>query len=513
MPSKRHEMPATQIPLKIVNHDEFCIEAVPDPFTMVIFGASGDLTRRKLIPALQKLDEAKLLTRGFAVLGFSRTPMDDAVFRETLRAGGTALPGNFTDRFHYVPGDYNDPVAYRQIAARIRELDERFRLKGNVLFYLATPPDLTCRIIKQLAAAGLIHPPKKNTWCHVIIEKPFGHDLDSARALNNEIHRYLEEPRIYRIDHYLGKETVQNIFMFRFANTVFEPLWNRQYIDNVQITVSESLGVGHRAGYYENAGVVRDMFQNHMLQLLSLVAMEPPVNFTAEEYRDEKAKVLRSLRPLPLNKLDEFAVRGQYGAGEINGGKVPAYRDEKNVAPGSATETFAAMKSFIDNSRWQDVPFYLRSGKRLARPVSEINIQFKQVPHSIFAKSGIPPLPANVLSLKIQPEEGIALSFEAKHPGPKICIATLDLTFNYGDTFNEEAPGAYERLLLDCMQGDSTLFLRQDMVDLSWSFLKPVLDVWKQKPPAAFPNYPAGSWGPREAVALIERGGRKWMIQ
>ena len=507
-------------PLQILTHDEFCVEKVPDPCGIVIFGASGDLTHRKLIPALFNLYRAKLLPKGFFVIGFARTPGRDEDYRknilETLRekqAADPALQKEFAERIYYLSGDYTDKSSLESLGNLLGDLDARHGCRENAIFYLATPPPVYGHLLRGLAGAGLIHAPHASPWSRVVIEKPFGHDAESAERLNREIKGFLDESQVYRIDHYMGKETVQNVLIFRFANTVFEPVWNRQYIDHVQITAAETLGVEHRAGYYDKAGALRDMFQNHMLQLLALTAMEPPVRFDADSYRDEKVKLLKSIRRIPMARMEEYAVRGQYAAGAMDGRKVCGYREEEGIQAGSTAETFVALKLFIDNWRWQGVPFYLRSGKRLKERVTEISIQFKNVPHSMFSSLGVEVLPANVLCLRIQPGEGISLGFEAKHPGPKLCMATLHLEFNYQDVFKIDPPEAYERLLLDCMQGDQTLFVRQDMSDVSWAWVTTILDYWKKTPPPRFPNYEAGSWGPGEADTLIQRDGRAWRIR
>lgn len=508
-------MAETTGPLKIVTHDKFCIESVPAPCGIVIFGASGDLSHRKLIPALFDLHKAKLLPKGFFILGFARSDSGDDIFRDdiskTLKEKGetdTAALDSFLKLIYYRKGQYADAGELNLLGETLKGLGEKHETKGNIIFYLATPPDLYQNTIFAMNEAGLIQESNNgNPWTRVVIEKPFGRDFESARELNKELRKVLDETQIYRIDHYLGKETVQNILMFRFANSIFEPVWNHQYIDHVQITAAENLGVEHRAGYYEKAGVLRDMFQNHMLQLLALVAIEPPVRFNARQYRDEKERVVRSLRPVPLDKLNDFVVRGQYESGKINGETVPPYRDEHGVSKDSNIETFTAMKLFIDNWRWEGVPFYLRSGKRLENSATEIAVQFKTVPHSIFEFLEPSQYTPNVLSFRIQPDEGISLNFEAKHPGPKTCMATLNLRFNYKETFHEESMNAYVRLLLDCMQGDQTLFVRQDVIDLSWEFLSPILKAWEKEP---VPIYEAGSLGPQAGLDLIQKDGRFW---
>ncbi|MBI4431472.1 MAG: glucose-6-phosphate dehydrogenase [Candidatus Omnitrophica bacterium] len=492
------------------------MEKVPDPCGIVIFGASGDLTHRKLLPGLYHLFKAKLLPKDFFILGFARSPLTDTTFREEILAklktkGETDSPvqKEFLNHIYYRSGQYNDPGAFRTLDGILKEFGEKHGTKGKLLFHIATPPDVYQDVISGLKHAEII---KRTKETDVIIEKPFGHDFDSAVQLNRSLHEALNEKQIYRIDHYLGKETVQNIMMFRFANSIFEPLWNRAHIDHIQITAAETLGVEHRAGYYEKSGNLRDMFQNHMFQLLALIAMEPPLLFDEHHYREEKVKVAKSIRPIPAGKIHDFVVRGQHGRGKWNGREVPAYRQEEGVDPKSQTETFVAMKLFIDNWRWEGVPFYLRSGKRLGHQATEIAVQFKQVPHSMFPFLHSDQFSPNVLTFRIQPDEGISLCFEAKHPGPKFCMATLGLEFNYKDVFHEPSMDAYERLLLDAMQGDPTLFVRQDMIDLSWEFVTSILKEWEKSQPAKFPNYEAGSWGPPEAHQLIEKDGRKWEI-
>ncbi len=498
----------------------FCVETRPGPCGLIIFGASGDLTYRKLIPALFNLYKKDLLPDEFYVLGCARTKMTDEEFRkrasisisESSSKNQQPEIDNFVRFCSYHSVDYYSRESYIDLSKKINKMDTEYNSYGNHIFYFATPPDLYCPIAKKLNSAGLTKElDNEKSFVRVVIEKPFGHDLNTALALDKELHLSFSENQIYRIDHYLGKETVQNILMFRFANAIFEPIWDRRYIDNVQITVAESIGVEHRAGYFERAGLLRDMFQNHILQMLALVAMEPPTSFNADRIRDERVKLLRSLRPFPLNNLSQFILRGQYTSGFINGKAVPGYRQEINVSPNSNTETFISAKIFIDNWRWQGVPFYIRTGKRLARKISEIAIIFKRVPHSMFAP--LPPenLSPNILVFNVQPEEGIALTIQAKQPGAKLCMSPIVMDFRYKDLFGIDMPDAYERLLLDCMVGDQTLFWRSDDVESAWSFVTPVLDKWKSDPqccPLTF--YKAGSWGPDESFDMIKHDGREW---
>lgn len=505
----------TKSPFKIVTRDEFCVERVPEPCAVVIFGASGDLARRKLIPAFYDLYQARLLPKGCFIIGFARTPGDDESFRNQVSVSLTkrhkadgANAKEFLELCYYVRGDYTEKESFGHLAKKLSELGSRYGEHRNILFYLATPPEVYRELVVCLGETGLVRTDgRPNPSKRVVFEKPFGRNLHSARALNSDVGKVLDESQIYRIDHYLGKETVQNILIFRFTNLIFEPIWNRRYVDHVQITAAETLGVENRAGYYDQAGTLRDMFQNHMFQLLSLVAMEPPHCFDADRYRDEKVKLLRSVRPMSASDIDQFVVRGQYGR---DGKSSLPYREEKGIRSDSSTETFVALRLFIDNDRWRDVPFYLRSGKRLSACTTEIAIQFKTIPHSIFSSLGIDTFPPNVLVLRIQPNEGIFLSFEAKHPGPKFCMATLGLEFDYKEVFKEEPLGAYERLLLDCMLGDQTLFVRQDMVEESWGFITNILNRWKLVGTPEFPNYAAGSWGPDTAFQLIRNDGRFW---
>jgi glucose-6-phosphate 1-dehydrogenase len=485
---------------------------------MVIFGATGDLTKRKLLPALYNLAKAKLLSSQFAIVGTARNDMTTEAFREQLSQdiknfATTEVEPQiwdwFLQRLYYTSGNLQDPQSYQKLKETIQEVDQKHNCKGNYFYYLATAPQFFGEAVRQLGAAGLTQE-QDGQWRRVIIEKPFGSDLDSAKALNAEIKQVLDEKQIYRIDHYLGKETVQNIMVFRFGNGIFEPIWNRRYIDHVQITAAETVGVEKRGGYYETSGAMRDMVPNHLFQLVSLTAMEPPISFDANAVRDEQAKVLHAISPFTQEEVLTDTVRGQYGPGQLNGERVPGYRQEEDVAPNSMTETFVALKLQIDNWRWADVPFYLRTGKRLGKRVTEIAIQFKRAPFVLFRETSIGRLRTNRLVIHIQPDEGISLRFGAKVPGPIMRMGAVEMDFNYVDYFGSTPSTGYERLLYDSMIGDATLFQRADMVEAGWSVIEPVLDIWKALPPRSFPNYPAGSWGPAEADELLARDGREW---
>jgi glucose-6-phosphate 1-dehydrogenase len=496
--------------------DAYYCEVPSDPCVIVMFGASGDLARRKLLPALFDLARHACLAPRFRLLGFARTQMNDDEFREHatefLPQGGAPSANGFTQQdfkqqLRYFTGDYDDAEAYRRLAQRLDELDREGQLGGNRLLYLATPPNVYVRIIEQLGKAGLAKPKNEKSWTRVIIEKPFGHDLASSRDLNEKVLRVFDESQVYRIDHYLGKETVQNMLVFRFGNGIFEPLWSRNYIDHIQITAAESLGVESRAAFYESAGALRDMVQSHMLQLTSLVAMEAPATFSATPVRNEKIKVLQSIRPFTNETIWGSVVRGQYGPGKIDGKPAPGYRQEPGVKPDSATETFVALKLYVDNWRWSGVPFYLRTGKRLKRAHTEVAIQFKQAPHMVFRQINAEP---NSLVLNIQPSEGISLSFGAKAPGSAMQIRPVTMDFSYRDAFGGATRDAYATLLNDCIRGDATLFDRADSVEAAWQIVDPILKAWQEASPPPFPNYPAGSEGPRAADDLTGSEGRRW---
>ena len=490
-------------------------ERAAGPCVFVLFGAAGDLTKRKLAPSLFNLGKAKLLPENFAVLGVS---VDDLSLEDFRSQVTSFLPNGadaaeslewFKKRLFYERGDFGNPETFTKLKERLAAVDAELHTEGNYLFYLATAPKFFAQIVQQLGAAGLAQQ-ENGHWRRVVIEKPFGHDLESAQALNRDIKTVLQENQIYRIDHYLGKETVQNIMVFRFDNAIFEPIWNRRYIDHVQITNAETVGVELRGGYFDTAGTLRDMVPNHVMQLLSLTAMESPVSFQADAVRNEQAKVLHSIQQLSSDDVLQRSVRGQYGEGTIAGEKVPRYRKEPGVAPESRTETFVALKLNIDNWRWAGVPFYLRTGKRLAQRHTEIAIQFKRMPFELFRNAPFHKLHTNTLVIQIQPVEGISLSFGAKIPGPLLRVGSVDMSFEYSNYFGADAYTGYEVLLYDCMIGDATLFQRADMVEAGWRVVDPMLDVWRALPPRKFPNYASGSWGPAEADQLLEQDGRQW---
>lgn len=487
------------------------LRKVPDPCVVVIFGASGDLTHRKLMPSLFSLTCEGLLPEQFSVVGVARSEMDDNGFRKKIKKGVEAYSrikpnecsqwDNFSKRVFYHQADYDDPEAYKKLGKLLAKIDKEFGGGCNCLFYLSTPPLLYPVIVNRLGEAGLAAQTEEH-WRRIIIEKPFGHDLASATELNHQVHEVFHESQVYRIDHYLGKETVQNLLVFRFANAIFEPLWNRNYIDHVQITVTEEVGLGSRAGYYDTAGIVRDMFQNHILQLLTLTAMEPPAEFNAAALRDEKVKVLKAIQPIKAEDVGKRTVRAQYRT----------YRDEKGVLSGTETPTFAAIKLEINNWRWRNVPFYLRSGKALADKVTEVSVQFRHVPHLMFP---LPPgerLPPNTLALCLQPNEGMNLRFETKVPGAGMRTRSVDMTFLYEQDFGKNIlPDAYERLILDALHGDASLFTRSDEIELAWSLVDPILEGWSGKHTPTLAFYESGTWGPGKADEFIQADGREWI--
>jgi glucose-6-phosphate 1-dehydrogenase len=510
----------TQKPLNPLR-DELRMQAAIEPCVVVLFGASGDLARRKLIPALFSLWKKQLLAPGFSVIGSARSQMSHDEYREAMRKAILEFePDAFNDTewksfaagLFYVSGATQDDQTFVGLTSLLAQLDSERGTAGNRIYYLSTPPSLYDPIIDQIGHFKIAHP--EHGWARIVLEKPFGRDLKSALELDAKLEALFDEDQIYRVDHFLGKDTVQNIMVFRFSNGIFEPIWNRRYIDHVQITAAESIGVGSRAGYYEEAGVLRDMIQNHMLQLLALVAMDPPVSLDANSVRDEKVRLIKAIRPIDHGEVADYAVRGQYGPGIVDGAPAPGYRQERGVNANSPIETYAAVKFVIDNWRWAGVPFYVRSGKRLPKREAEIALQFKSVPHLLFGKTAEQQIEPNQLILRIQPDEGITLRFNSKVPDPRgipeTRIHEVNMDFIYGSTFAANFPEAYERLLRDAMLGDSTLFARRDMVEISWALLQPILDVWGGTPPSDFPNYEAGTWGPKTADELLEREGRRW---
>jgi glucose-6-phosphate 1-dehydrogenase len=505
----------TQV-LPNVLRDEQRLPRVPEPGIIVIFGASGDLTARKLVPALYDLAAQRRLPMEFAVVGISRTDMSHEDYRERLRGAlekhrsgqvSEDVWESFSKGIFYLPGDSKKPETYEELKGFLKQLDAERGTEGNRIYYLSSSPSLFSTIVERLGEAGMSEE-EDGGYARLVVEKPFGRDLESAKELNKDILRYFDERQIYRIDHYLGKDTVQNILALRFSNGIFEPIWNQHYVDHVQITVAEDLGVGTRGAFYEEAGALRDIVQNHVMQVLCLTAMEPPVTFDAESVREEKVKVLKAVRPIPEDGVKEYAVRGQYARGWVFGEEVEGYREEGDVAPDSATETFVALKLFVDNWRWAGAPFYIRAGKRLPKKATEIAIQFRPTPHTMFTRGETRGLEPNVLVMRIQPEEGISLKIGAKVPGSGFEVSSVNMDLLYGTAFLEEAPDAYQRLLLDLMLGDPTLFIRADEAEGAWSILEPVMRAWSES--KEIPTYPAGTWGPKEADELLGHDGREW---
>jgi glucose-6-phosphate 1-dehydrogenase len=495
------------------------IERVPDPHVVVLFGATGDLAHRKVVPALFHLWVGNLLPERFALVCFGRRPFSDQEIRTALRASldkhARITPvdeerwASFASRITYHQGGFDEPAAYTSLSTKLAAIDTASGTDGNRLYYLATPASSFPEIVRGLGAAGLDHETADGGWRRIVIEKPFGRDLETAVKLNREVGKVFRESQVYRIDHYLGKETVRNILIFRFGNLIFEPIWHRRYIDHVQITVAESIGVEGRGAFYEETGALRDILQNHLLQLLTLVAMEPPANLEADALRDEKVKVLRAIRPIPVEKVDQSVVRGQYGPGWVGATETPAYRSEQAVDPASETETFVAARLEIDDWRWAGVPFYLRAGKRLPKRATEIAIQFKDVPQRLFPTVGDEPEP-NLLVIRIQPDEGILMRFAAKVPGLGIDVRPVNMDFAYGSAFTVESPDAYETLILDALLGDASLFTRADEVEAAWRIVDPIIDAWIAGGEPEMPNYTSGTWGPEAADELLTREGRRW---
>jgi glucose-6-phosphate 1-dehydrogenase len=502
------------------------LERIAEPCVMIICGATGDLTERKLAPALYNTFLGGFLPPEFTGVGFARRDWTDAQFRDHLLAGinkysrnrpvKPAIWDSIADTIEYHRGDFNDPDAYTELAKRLDRIDRDRGTAGNRLFYLAVPPNLYPEIVNHLDRAGLAAPGDrrrsgtKRGWTRVIVEKPFGYDVESARMLNRVLNDVFDEEQVYRIDHYLGKETVQNLAVFRFGNGLFEPIWNRRYIDSVQITVAETVGVEGRGEFYDATGALRDVVQGHALQLMAIFAMDPPVEFHAEDLRDEKLKVLRGVKPMSVDDVANNVVRGQYVSGWVEGEKVTSYRDEPEVEPDSQTETFVALRLFVDSWRWAGVPFYLRTGKGLPSRVTEIAVQFKQAPLALFARAGVPQIEPNVLAVRVQPDEGILLRFGAKVPGQGMQIRNVNMDFRYGSSFAVDSPDAYETLLIDAMVGDASLFTRDDEVERAWEILQPILDAWREGKGGPLHFYGAGTWGPPAADELLERDGRAW---
>ena len=510
---------AASKPLENPLREGLRLERVPDPASFVLFGATGDLAHRKVIPALFQLWRTHLLPHEFTIVAVGRRPYTDDAFRAEIKDAldkySRVQPvdretwEDLAGRIVYHQGDFADPGTYARLSDRLDALDEERGTRGNRIYYLATQPSAFPEIVQQLGRAGLDHERRDGGWRRVVIEKPFGHDLDSAVVLNREVGKVFRERQVYRIDHYLGKETVRNLLVFRFGNGIFEPIWNRRHIDHVQITVAESIGIESRGAFYEETGASRDFLQNHLLQLLSLVAMEPPATFEADALRDEKVKVIRAIPEMTREQVARDVVRGQYGPGWVSAKPVKGYSEEPNVDPASETETYVAARLTIDDWRWSGVPFYLRMGKRLPKRATEIAIQFKEVPHQLFKDSAHDPEP-NMLAMRIQPDEGIMLRFGAKVPGLGVDVRNVTMDFTYGSAFSVDSPDAYETLILDALLGDASLFTRADEVEEAWSIVDPIIEAWAEQPIPDLPNYEAGTWGPEAADDLLAREGRRW---
>ena len=489
-----------------------------DPVIIVIFGGGGDLTRRKLIPALYNLMLDGMLPRQFAIVGIGRRQLNGDAFREHLREGLEQFSrrgqsdetgwNDFASRISYVSEDVSSAASGPMLTQRLTEIETEWGVRANRVFYLAIPPDMMEPAAASLKRIGICRDCKRD---RLVVEKPFGRDIASAHALNQLLNGMFAESQIYRIDHFLGKETVQNIFAFRFANSLFEPVWNRRYIDHVQITVAETVGIENRANFFEQSGTLRDMVQNHLLQILCLIAMEPPISFDADEVRNKKVDVLRAIRPLTPENVHQCAVRGQYGKGFIHGKPAPGYREETGVSPASSTETYAALKLLIDNWRWQGVPFFLRTGKRLPTKVSEVSIIFSSPPHQLFPSAAVDNWQPNRIVIRIQPQEGIGTRIQVKRPGARLLLGEADMQFRYREAFSSPAPEAYETLLLDVIRGDATLFMRADQVECAWNVVSPIINAWESVPASDFPDYAAGSWGPEAADRMIARSGHNWL--
>jgi len=516
--ARRGKRASRSKPAENVLREGLRLERVPDPAVVVLFGGTGDLAHRKVVPALYHLWRTNLLPHEFVLLAIGRRPYDDETFRADVRTSlgqfSRVVPidedawRTFAERICYQHLDFADSSGFDGLVTRLDALDTERGTRGNRLFYLATQPSQFAEIVGHLGRVGLDHEKHDGGWRRVVIEKPFGHDSDSAKRLNREVGRVFRESQVYRIDHYLGKETVRNLLVFRFGNGIFEPLWNRRYVDHVQVTVAESIGIENRGAFYEETGAVRDVLQNHLLQLVSLIAMEPPARFEANALRDEKVKVLRAITSAPAD-MSGNVVRGQYGPGWVAATQVPGYRQERDVDETSETETFVAARLMIDDWRWSGVPFYVRTGKRLPKRATEIAIQYREVPHRLFQDEGVEPDP-NLLAIRIQPDEGIMLRFGAKVPGLGVDVRSVTMDFTYGSAFSVDSPDAYETLILDALQGDASLFTRADEVEEAWSIVDPIVDSWAEAAPAEFPNYEAGTWGPPESDELLARDGRRW---